>query len=31
VVVLDHGEVIAEGEPHAIREDARVIAAYFGA
>ncbi len=31
VVVLNHGEVIAEGEPSAIREDPRVIAAYFGA
>jgi len=30
VVVLDHGEVIAEGAPAAIRDDPQVIAAYFG-
>ena len=30
VVVLDHGEVIAEGDPSTIREDPQVIAAYFG-
>jgi ABC-type branched-subunit amino acid transport system ATPase component len=30
VVVLDHGELIAEGEPAAIREHPQVIAAYFG-
>jgi len=30
VVVLDHGQKIAEGPPEAIRRDARVVEAYFG-
>jgi ABC-type branched-subunit amino acid transport system ATPase component len=30
VVVLDHGQKIAEGPPDAIRRDASVIEAYFG-
>jgi branched-chain amino acid transport system ATP-binding protein len=30
VVVLDHGQKIAEGPPTAIRRNARVIEAYFG-
>lgn len=30
VVVLDHGEVIAQGRPAVIQADARVLAAYLG-
>lgn len=30
LVVLDHGEVIAQGSPSTIREDRKVIAAYLG-
>ena len=30
VVVLDHGQKIAEGPPEAIRRDPRVVEAYFG-
>jgi neutral amino acid transport system ATP-binding protein len=30
VVVLDHGQKVAEGSPEAIRQDPRVIEAYFG-
>ncbi|HZM32977.1 MAG TPA: ABC transporter ATP-binding protein [Burkholderiales bacterium] len=30
VLVLDHGRRLAEGEPHAVSHDARVIEAYLG-
>lgn len=30
IIVLDHGEIICQGEPQAVKEDKRVIAAYLG-
>jgi branched-chain amino acid transport system ATP-binding protein len=29
-IVLDHGEKIAEGEPHAVAHDPRVVEVYLG-
>ena len=30
LIVLDHGELLADGDPATVRADARVIDAYFG-
>jgi len=30
VVVLDHGQKIAEGPPEVVRRDPQVVEAYFG-